>query len=394
MAAASSGVRRSSRTRPIIGPDGAGSAHHRLPERLLRGRPTGGPHRRRDRSASLRPDRVGRVRPRGRDARLASRRPRVVPGPGRPVAAPLRTGERGRRAAPLGRPLEDRRRRERRLRAASRGLLRLRGDRAGEAAARPRRGRADGGRPRHRLLRPRDLARGARSGFPRDGRPRGNPRHRRTARRLRPRPRGAARGGGDDQVIDRVLESMFHLWRIVGAASPGARRIERDGVLAAVVPAAPERAVINSVLYRDVRGLEAAYDELDWTADGDFVHVGPINDASYPFGTDSFSRALVCLPEDSGAHVYLARVDGEPAGCLLMIDHDGTSEVQMVAVRPEARGTGLSGRLLAHALADAAKRGARSSTLIATRLGRPVYERAGFRVLGRFEMWEVGPRPS
>jgi len=252
-------------------------------------------------------------------------------------------------------------------------------------------------------------------------------------------------------VIDRVLESMFHWWRIVGAASPGARRIERDGVLAAVVPAAPERAVINSVLYRDVRGLEAAYDEvaaaygeagtkwtvwvppgdraaaallagrdhfldaepaamgrelrpgtierppegeLDWTADGDFVHVGPINDASYPFGTDSFSRALVCLPEDSGAHVYLARVDGEPAGCLLMIDHDGNSEVQMVAVRPEARGTGLSGRLLAHALADAAKRGARSSTLIATRLGRPVYERAGFRVLGRFEMWEVGPRPS
>ena len=63
-------------------------------------------------------------------------------------------------------------------------------------------------------------------------------------------------------MIDRVFESMFHWYRLVGGASEGARALERDGVLAAVVPAAPERAVVNAVLYRDADGLEAAYEEV------------------------------------------------------------------------------------------------------------------------------------
>ena len=63
-------------------------------------------------------------------------------------------------------------------------------------------------------------------------------------------------------VIERVFESMFHWYRLVGGASEGARALERDGVLAAVVPAAPERAVVNAVLYRDADGLEAAYEEV------------------------------------------------------------------------------------------------------------------------------------
>jgi len=57
-------------------------------------------------------------------------------------------------------------------------------------------------------------------------------------------------------------------------------------------------------------------------------------------------------------------------------------------VLPEARGRGIAGHLLAHALADAAERGNETSTLIATKLGRPVYERVGFEALDTFEMWE------
>ena len=63
-------------------------------------------------------------------------------------------------------------------------------------------------------------------------------------------------------MIERVFDSMFHWYRLVGGASDGARALERDGVLAAVVPAAPERAVVNAVLYRDAAALEAAYDEV------------------------------------------------------------------------------------------------------------------------------------
>ena len=248
-------------------------------------------------------------------------------------------------------------------------------------------------------------------------------------------------------MIDRVFESMFHWYRLVGGASDGARALERDGVLAAVVPAAPERAVVNAVLYRSADGLEAAYDEVaaayaeigakwtvwlppgddaaarllegrghyldaepmamarelngverpaadglaNWTAEGELAEVGPVNDRSYSFGTDSFSRALQTLP-DGAAHVYLARdEEGAPIGCLAILDHEGNSEVQMVAVVPEARGRGITSKLLGHALADAAERGSETATLIATPLGYPVYERIGFRPLDRVAMWERAP---
>jgi GNAT superfamily N-acetyltransferase len=249
-------------------------------------------------------------------------------------------------------------------------------------------------------------------------------------------------------LIDRVFESMFHWYRLVGAASDGARPLERDGVLAAVVPAAPERAVVNAVLYRSADGLETAYEEVaaaygeigakwtvwvrpgddaaaallggrgheldaqpwamarrldgvkrppadalaDWTANGSLADVGPINDRSYTFGTDSFSRALKELP-DCAAHVYVARDGdgGSPVRCLLVLDHDGNSEVQMVAVVPEARGKGITSTLLGHALADAAERGSETATPIATPLGYPVYERAGFEALERVPMWERAP---
>ena len=247
-------------------------------------------------------------------------------------------------------------------------------------------------------------------------------------------------------MIDRVLKSMVHWYRLVGGASEGASVFESDGVVAAVVPAAPERAVVNAVLYNHADGLEAAYAELasaydqiaakwtvwvppgddaaagllegrghyldaqpmamaleldglvrppadapaDWTAEGDIAEVGEVNDRSYTFGTDSFSRAMRRLAPGA-AHVYVAREAGRPIGCLMVIDHDGNSEVQMVAVVPEARGRGITRVLLGHALADAAERGNTTSTLIATPLGYPVYERAGYRPLERFSMWERSP---
>jgi GNAT superfamily N-acetyltransferase len=245
---------------------------------------------------------------------------------------------------------------------------------------------------------------------------------------------------------------MRHWFRLVGTASPNARVLERDGVMAVVVPAAPERAVVNSVLYDDAEGLAAAYDEVgaayaevgaswtvwvpsaderarevlgraghvldatpavmavdlragverpppdaleDWTADGDVAQVGPLNDRSYTFGTDSFTRALAALPPEQ-LTTYMARVGGDPVACLIIVDHEQNADVEMVAVVPEARGHGIAGKLLAHALADAAERGLETSTLIATPLGRPVYERLGYRQCGTLEMWErrAGPAES
>jgi N-acetylglutamate synthase-like GNAT family acetyltransferase len=249
-------------------------------------------------------------------------------------------------------------------------------------------------------------------------------------------------------VIDSVIDSMFHWYRLIAGASEGARVVERDGVLAAVVPAAPERAVINAVLFRSADGLEAAYDEIaaayreigakwtvwvppgdegeaaarllesrghyldaeplamgreldgaerppadaldEWTSEGRLAELAEVNDRAYTFGTDSFSRALRTLPEGL-VHVYVARQGGRPVGCMTMADHEGNTEVQLVAVVPEARGRGICGSLLRHALADAAERGNATTTLVATRAGSPVYARAGFRELDRLSMWERSP---
>ena len=236
---------------------------------------------------------------------------------------------------------------------------------------------------------------------------------------------------------------MFHWYRRVGAGHrwAGARAAR---VVAAVIPAALERAVVNAVLFRTPAELEAAYDEVatayarsartgpcgcslraakprprcsqnaatsstptrrrwarrspsrlaaagdaleDWTADGDLADVVKVNDRSYTFGTDSWGRALDGLALDH-VHIYVERRGGEPVACLMIVDSDGHSEVQMVAVVPEARGAGLAGKLLAHGLADAAERGSQSVTLIATKLGYPVYRRLGFEDVGVFEMWE------
>jgi GNAT superfamily N-acetyltransferase len=244
-------------------------------------------------------------------------------------------------------------------------------------------------------------------------------------------------------LVDRHHASMRHFCRLMGQASDGAKALERDGVIAGVVPACPERSVLNAVVYDEVVALRDAYDEIaaayaeigaswtvwvhagdveapsflegkghaldalpdvmgrelgqverppagalsDWTSAGRSSDVGPINDSSYDFGTDSFTRGLAHFPENA-ASVYTAAENGTPVACLMAVDHERNTGIEWVAVVPQARGKGLSGKLLAHALADAVERGAETSTLVATRAGRPVYERLGYRPVEVLQMWE------
>jgi ribosomal protein S18 acetylase RimI-like enzyme len=248
---------------------------------------------------------------------------------------------------------------------------------------------------------------------------------------------------------ERLLGGMRAWQRLVAQASPDAHVLERGGVAASLVPVAPERAVANSVIYQDPKELAAAYDEVarayaeigaawtvwvpphdlrarelleqrghvldaapavmsaelsrverpapgslaDWTAGADPAVAGPLNDRAYTFGTDSFTRALGGLPRE-GLSTYLAWLDERPVACLIVVDHDLNADIEMVAVVPEARGRGIAGALLAHALADAAERGLETSTLVATKLGRPVYERLGYEEFGTLQMWERRPAPT
>jgi GNAT superfamily N-acetyltransferase len=241
-----------------------------------------------------------------------------------------------------------------------------------------------------------------------------------------------------------MLDSMKAAWSGLGPASPGGRTIERDGVVASVVPAVPERSVMNSVIYDDDRALEAALDELAaeyddagvlaWTVwvpefdgatpkllarsghvldatpaamvcdpaqverpapgeldllqDATFADVAALNDLAYGYSEEPFRRALGDAPA-VGVYLYVATVDGQPAACVVAEDHHETDcGIYWVATAPEARGRGLATALMREALADAHERGCRTSTLQATKLGQPIYERVGYRSIGTLEMWE------
>ena len=247
---------------------------------------------------------------------------------------------------------------------------------------------------------------------------------------------------GEAASWERMLASMRAFFRAIGSATDGYRVVERDGVLATVTPAVPDRSLPNSVVYESEGALEAALHELArtyedagvrawtvWTprqhertrrvleraghaldadpaamildlaeveppragdpepdAEPQAADVGRINDAAYGL-TDAFTVLMGDGTLDR-AHAYVARLDGEPVACVETRDHAGDCSIWEVAALPQARGRGLVSGLMRRALADGRERGCDVSTLQATRLGEPVYERLGYRRFGTIEMWE------
>ena len=235
----------------------------------------------------------------------------------------------------------------------------------------------------------------------------------------------------------------------VGGRAPRSRLIEVDGVVAAINPDVAGRSVFNSVAYTDPAALEARYTEIaaayaeagcawtvwvrsddrataamleraghrldaqpramgtvlegieepdmggfDWSGDGAPGEMYAINDRAYGWPEGSWRAGLGALPEP--CFIYVARVDGEPAATVLTTDHpglDGESDcsVWCVGTLEAVRGRGLAGALMRRAMFDARRRGCATTTLQATRLGRPVYERVGYEDFGALQMWELRP---
>lgn len=222
-----------------------------------------------------------------------------------------------------------------------------------------------------------------------------------------------------------------------------ASRIERvGGVLAAVTPEVPDRSLPNAVLYDHpaavvdvLPALEALYagagvrawtvwvhpgdDELaavlaaaghahdgqpmgmgaalggldleprrDLDAEqvSDWPLFGALNDRAY--GITGLAAVLGRF-RGKDARGWLARVDGEPACCVTIAPHAGDAYVCLVATVPEFRGRGLCSELMRHALRAARDTdGCTTTTLEGSPMGEPVYDRMGYRSLGRFGLWE------
>jgi GNAT superfamily N-acetyltransferase len=245
----------------------------------------------------------------------------------------------------------------------------------------------------------------------------------------------------DAAWLQLVRASMPPFWAVL-AESMGGRVWERDGLTAGIVPGSPKRSFFNSVLYDDPEAMVASIDELAdvyaeagveaWTVwvpeadtavaqaleaaghrldatpramampigglrapepdpeleireEPDRELVSSLNEVAYGFAPGEFP---VMRGDLSALRTYLGSIDGETVACAGAFTHGSDCEIVFVAVLPEGRGRGISGRLMARALADAAEAGLETTSLQATKLGYPVYVKLGYADYGELQMWE------
>jgi GNAT superfamily N-acetyltransferase len=129
-------------------------------------------------------------------------------------------------------------------------------------------------------------------------------------------------------------------------------------------------------------------DELDWDVQADPTLLAGINDQAYGWPVGTFVGAMAGFGAIDGLRLYQARVHGEPVSVLGAYDNGDDCEIYFVATLPEHRGKGLARRLLHRALLEARDRGLAVSSLQATKMGYPVYERLSYQPICSLEMWE------
>lgn len=88
--------------------------------------------------------------------------------------------------------------------------------------------------------------------------------------------------------------------------------------------------------------------------------------------------------EEPGWQAYLGRLGGEPVtASMLQLDGD-IAGVYFVGTRDDFRKRGLGEAMTWHAVREGAKAGCTVSTLQASDVGKPIYERMGFRVVAGY----------
>jgi GNAT superfamily N-acetyltransferase len=229
------------------------------------------------------------------------------------------------------------------------------------------------------------------------------------------------------------------------AAAVGSRVHEEDGVVAQVSPAVPDASLFNSVAYRDAAALRAALpslgsiydgagvrawtvwvhesdvdatslvheaghvldaapegmgctldelvapdglDELDYTDSPAIEELQLVLSQGYGFPLPVSQTTVRVVPGGPDTFVGIARAGGRPA-CTAQVTIVGDDAgVYSVATVPEARGRGLARRLQYLLLQRTRELGARTTTLQASKLGRPVYAALGYKSFGAMNMWE------
>jgi GNAT superfamily N-acetyltransferase len=253
----------------------------------------------------------------------------------------------------------------------------------------------------------------------------------------------------DPTLYKRQLDTLAAIDRMMALAGPDSTNLELPGVSVLIVPATPDRSVMNAVCYTDSSALAAGYDEIsraydeagitawtvwtpaadtatarlleerghaldadpmvmcarmeelrldparldgvEWTADASLAELAEVAGPAFGFEGDGLARAV--SGPTPGAYNYIAKLEGEPVASVMAYDHEGDCGIYWVATSEHARGRGLSTAMMTAALIDGRDRGCTSTSLQATNAGYPVYSRLGYRDFGPIQMWERRATP-
>jgi ribosomal protein S18 acetylase RimI-like enzyme len=246
----------------------------------------------------------------------------------------------------------------------------------------------------------------------------------------------------DPLLLTRLWDGFGQLQALLGGHAGPGRVIERPGIIASVVPSAPDSPTLNAAValepdrapehldelrerYADANvrrwgvwlnadaGLPAqalahagmvvtaaspgmgaeievleAGDEAPKSAD--LTTVGQVNDLAYGNYDGRLERTLKPLPNGI-LHGYKVDYQGKPAAVALALHHHGDAGISFVATIPKARRLGLAKAVMRQALTEAAKRGCTTTTLQATEVGEKLYTSMGYRHLCVMQLWERRP---
>ena len=240
----------------------------------------------------------------------------------------------------------------------------------------------------------------------------------------------------------RLWDGFARLQLLLGGHAGKGHTLERDGLVASIVPNAPDSPTLNAAVaidsqaaqdhfeelerrYREgsIRrwgiwldgdatvaaqalarrqmvvttaspGMGAALDELpNDTAErvhADLATVGRVNDLAYGNYDGRLERTLTPLP-NGVLHGYKVELDGAPAAVALALHHGQDAGISFVATIPKARRRGLATQVMHQALHEAREEGCTTTTLQATDVGERLYTNLGYRRLTIMQLWERRP---
>jgi GNAT superfamily N-acetyltransferase len=88
-----------------------------------------------------------------------------------------------------------------------------------------------------------------------------------------------------------------------------------------------------------------------------------------------------------GFSFHLAYFRGKPVATATLVASHGIAGIVYVGTVPESRGRGFARAVVWSAITDGRAQGLRASALWATPMGRPMYERMGFRPVTEYRIW-------